>query len=106
MKVAPPSLLDCHWYASVVPVAVTLKVAVAGAVTVWSAGCTVIAGATGAGVTVSRAALLVTLPRLLLTTTRYKVPLWPSAVAPVSKLLFVAPAMAVKATPSALLDHW
>ena len=52
------------------PVAVTLKVAVAGAVTVWSAGCTVMAGATGAGVTVSSAALLVTLPRLLLTTTR------------------------------------
>ena len=69
-KVAPASLLDCHWNASVVPVAVTLKVAVAGAVTVWSAGCTVIAGATGAGVTVSCAALLVTLPRLLLTTTR------------------------------------
>ena len=52
------------------PVAVTLKVAVAGAITVWSAGCMVIAGATTTGVTVSSAALLVTLPRLLLTTTR------------------------------------
>ena len=47
------------------PVAVTLKVAVAGAVTVWLPGWAVIAGLTGAGFTVSVALLLVTLPTAL-----------------------------------------
>jgi hypothetical protein len=69
-NVSPPSVLTCHSYDGLVPVVVTLKVAVAGAITLWSAGCMVIVGATRAGVTVRTAALLVTLPRLLLTATR------------------------------------
>jgi hypothetical protein len=52
-----------------VPVAVTVNVAVCPAVTVWFAGCVVIAGATGAGFTVSVAALLVTVPAVFVTTT-------------------------------------
>ena len=44
-----------------VPVAATLKVAFAGAVTVVLAGWVLIEGATGAGFTVSAAGLLVTL---------------------------------------------
>jgi hypothetical protein len=46
-----------------------VNVAVCPAVTVWFAGCVVIAGATGAAFTVSVAAVLVTVPALLLTTT-------------------------------------
>jgi hypothetical protein len=46
-----------------------VNVAVCPAVTVWFAGCLVIAGATGAGFTVSVAALLVAVPAVLLTTT-------------------------------------
>ena len=49
--------------------AVTENVAVWPAVIVWLAGCAVIVGATGAGLTVSVAALLVMLPAALLTTT-------------------------------------
>jgi hypothetical protein len=52
-----------------VPVAVTLKVAVAGAVTVRLAGCALIEGATVAAFTVRVALLLVTLPAELVTTT-------------------------------------
>src|SRR5260221_551025 len=51
------------------PVATTVNVAVCPAVTVWLAGCVVIDGATAAALTVSVAALLVTLPAELLTTT-------------------------------------
>ena len=51
------------------PVAVTENVAVCPAVIVTLDGCVVIEGATGAGLTVSVAALLVTLPAELLTTT-------------------------------------
>ena len=57
------------------PVAVTEKVAVWPAVTVWLAGCVVIDGATGAAVTVSVAALLVTDPELSVTTTLNDAPL-------------------------------
>jgi hypothetical protein len=52
-----------------VPLAATLKVAAWPAVTVWLAGCVLIEGATGAGLTVRVAALLVALPAALLTTT-------------------------------------
>src|SRR5579862_694555 len=60
---------DCHWYDKLVPVAVTLNVAVSPAVTVLFAGCTVIDGATAALVTVSVAVALFVLPVELLTTT-------------------------------------
>jgi len=50
-------------------VAVTLKEMVWPAVTVWLAGWVVIEGASGAALTVRVAALLVTLPAVLLTTT-------------------------------------
>ena len=49
--------------------AATLKEAVCPAVTVWLAGWAVIEGATAAAFTVRVAALLVTLPALLLTST-------------------------------------
>jgi hypothetical protein len=52
-----------------------VNVAVCPAVTVWFAGCVVIVGATGAGFTVSVAALLVTVPAVLLTTTANADPL-------------------------------
>jgi hypothetical protein len=52
-----------------VPVAATENVAVWPAVTVWLAGCVVIDGATEVALTVSIAALLVTLPTELLSTT-------------------------------------
>jgi hypothetical protein len=65
--IAAPFLL--HWYVmGAVPLAVTVKEAVFPAITVWLAGCVVIAGATEALVTVSTAALLVALPAVLLTT--------------------------------------
>lgn len=50
-----------------VPVAATVNEAVFPAITVWLAGCVVMAGATTALVTVSTAALLVALPAVLLT---------------------------------------
>ena len=55
--------------------AATLKEAVCPAVTVWLAGWVVIEGATGAAFTVRLAALLVTLPAVLLTTTVNSAPL-------------------------------
>ncbi len=57
------------------PVAATLKEAVWPVVTVWLAGCVVIEGATRAALTVRVAALLVTLPAVLLTTTVNSAPL-------------------------------
>jgi hypothetical protein len=48
---------------------VTVNVAGCPAVTVWFPGCVEIAGATGAGFTVSVAALLVTVPAVFVTTT-------------------------------------
>ena len=64
--------------------AVTLKVAVWLAVTVWLAGCEVMDGATGAGVTVSVAGLLVKLPLLSVTTTVNWAPLSEAVVAGVA----------------------
>jgi hypothetical protein len=58
-----------------VPVATTVNVAVCPAVTVWFPGWLVIAGATGAGFTVSVAEALVTVPAELLTTTANADPL-------------------------------
>ena len=55
--------------AQLVPAAVTLKVAVAGAVTVAPAGCAVIDGALETAAIVSVAALLVTVPAAALSTT-------------------------------------
>jgi len=52
-----------------------VNVAVCPAVTVWFPGCVVIAGATGAGFTVSVAEALVTVPVELLTTTAKDDPL-------------------------------
>ena len=63
--------------------AATLKVAVAGAVTVRLAGWAVILGATGAGLTVKVAALLVTEPEALVTTHSNWVPLLAVVVAAV-----------------------
>jgi len=66
----------CHWKASgAVPLATTVNAAVCPAVTVWFPGCVVIAGATGAGFTVSAAEALVAVPAVLLTTTANADPL-------------------------------
>ena len=77
-----------------VPDAVTVKVAVWPALTVWLAGCAVIDGATGADVTVSVAALLVTLPAVLLTVTLNDAPLSEFVVAGVVYDAEVAPPIA------------
>jgi len=58
-----------------VPVALTLKVAVCPAVTVWLAGGDVIDGATAAAFTVRVALLLVALPAEFVTTTENRDPL-------------------------------
>ena len=57
------------------PVATTVNVAACPTVTLWLAGCVVIDGAAGFGLTVSVAALLVTLPAAFVITTRKDVPL-------------------------------
>jgi len=63
--------LISHWIVGAgVPVAATVKLTAWPAVIVCESGWVVNAGATGAGFTVSSATLLVTLPALLLTTTR------------------------------------
>ena len=62
------------------PVAVTVKVAVAPTVTLWLCGWEVTAGAVTTGVTVSEAALLVALPAELLTVTEKLEPLFEAAV--------------------------
>ena len=77
------------------PVAVTVKVAVWPAVTVWLTGCVVMDGPTGAAETVRVAALLVTLPVLLLTVTVNWVPLSDDVVAGVVYVEEVAPLIAV-----------
>jgi hypothetical protein len=58
-----------------VPDAVTEKVALCPAVTVWLTGCVVIEGATVAAFTVSVAGLLVALPAVFVTTTANCAPL-------------------------------
>ena len=70
-QVAPLSLDSCHCKLGVgTPLAATVKVAAAGAVTVCAVGCVVMAGACDAGFTLSVTALLVTLPLALLAMTR------------------------------------
>ena len=63
------------------PAATTVNVAVCPAVTVWLAGWVVIEGVAAAAFTVSVAALLVTLPAVLLTTTTNCSPLSAEVVA-------------------------
>ena len=55
--------------------ATTVNVAVCPEVTVWFPGCVLIVGATAPAFTVSVAAALVTVPAVLLTTTRNVAPL-------------------------------
>ena len=77
-EVAPPIAAPffIHWYVrAAVPDAVTAKVAVCPDATLRLAGCVVMDGATGTDVTVSVAALLVTLPAGLLTVTLNEAPL-------------------------------
>ena len=76
--------------------AATVKVAVAGAVTVTLTGWVVIVRADDAAFTVNVAALLVTLPAVLVTTHSYLVPLLAVVVAAVVYVAFVAPTIAVK----------
>ena len=77
-----PDVSLCHWYVGVgVPVATTVNVAGAGAVTVTLVGWVVIVGVAGVGLTVKVAGLLVTLPAELVTTHSYCVPLLAVVVA-------------------------
>jgi hypothetical protein len=62
-------------------------------VTVWLVGCVVIEGGTAAAFTVSVAVLLVTVPAVLLTSTRNVDPLSDVVVAGMVELEEVAPAM-------------
>jgi len=81
---APPLTLCIHWKVGAgVPVAATEKVAIAGAVTVELTGWAVKLGATGAGLTVKVAILLVTLPEALVMTHSNSVPLLAVVVAAV-----------------------
>jgi len=80
-----------------VPVADTLNVAVWPAFTVLLTGCEVIEGATAAAVTVKVAALLVAVPKLLVTVTVNCVALSELAVAGVVYEAAVAPLMAAPA---------
>ena len=75
------------------PVALTLKVAVCPAVTVWVAGCVVMDGATAAAFTVKIALPLVALPAELVITTEKVDPLSAVVVAGVVYELDVAPVM-------------
>ena len=76
------ALFRCHWYASgAVPVAATVKVAVAPAVTVAFAGCVVIDGATADELTVRVAVFEVAAPALFVTTHRNVAPLSAEVVA-------------------------
>ena len=88
------------------PVATTLKVAVAGAMTVMLlTGWLVMLGST-ATLTVKLAVVLVTLPAVLVTTHSYKVPLLAAVVAGVVYEALVAPVIFVNVTPSLLDIHW
>ena len=96
MSPQPAPLLSCHWNVGAgVPLAAALKVAAAGAVTAWLAGCWVMVAATGAGLTVSSAAVLVTLLEELLITTRRKRLLCATSTASKVNVAAVAPASSV-----------
>ena len=72
LQLEPLSVETCHWNVGVgVPLAATVKAASWPTATVWSAGWEVMLGATVAGLIVRVAALLVTVPALLLATQRY-----------------------------------
>ena len=89
------------------PVAATVNVAVAGAVTVVLTGCCVKTGLAGVGLTVKAAALLVTLLMEFVTTHLYCVPLLATVVAGVVYEALVAPPIAVKElSPGASCIHW
>jgi hypothetical protein len=63
VKVVLPAALICHCTVGVgFPLTAAVKLAVCPAVTDWLVGCVLIVGAASAAVTVSVAALLVTLP--------------------------------------------
>ncbi len=88
------------------PVAVTLKLASWSATTEASTGCTVMAGATGAGSTVSVAADEVSAaPSAGVTTTRNCAPLSASCVAGVTYCSAFAPATSAHAPPAELRCH-
>src|SRR5262245_65198810 len=93
--------LRLHWYAiGAVPAATTANVAICPSAIVTLRGWRVMVGATAAGVTVRRAALLLTLPALLDTTTANVAPL--SAIVLVNEnAALVAPAIC---RPSR--SHW
>jgi hypothetical protein len=78
-----------------------VNVAVCPAVTLWLVGCVVMDGASSAAVTVSVAALLVTLPIVLLTVTLNEEPLSEFVVAGVVYDDDVAPLIALP-----FLFHW
>jgi hypothetical protein len=81
------------------PEAVTLNVATAGSVTVWSAGCTAIDGDTGAGVTVSVTGVVVSDCPLADTTARYCAPFCVGVAPEMVSVVAVAPAMSAQTLP-------
>jgi len=104
---APGASLDHCKVGAGLPDAAAVNVAVAGAVTVWLAGCVVMVGAASGGLTVRVAADDVTEPTGLDTVTSYLVPLCAAVVAGVVNEVAVAPAIDVNdEAPGASLDHW
>ena len=118
IQVTPASVLCCHCTVGEgTPLAAAVKVAVAGATTATSAGCSVMLGATGAGLTVSVAPLLVASGFTPLLATALKTaPLQPIGTAVSVRAALVAPAtLAPVHTPLActpltrlapLMRHW
>ncbi len=71
-KVLPPSVLIYHWGVGVgEPLAAAVNVADWPTATVWLVGWVVMVGATGAGVTIRTAAVVVALPVPLVKTASY-----------------------------------
>ncbi len=86
------------------PSAPTLKLAAWPGLALWFAGCEAMVGATGARVTVSRAALLAAVPARLLTTARKRLPLSVSATLGSASVEPMAPATGSQVRPPSLLS--
>src|SRR5258708_981923 len=88
-KEPPPLVLTFDWTVGVgLPLAAAVKLALAPALAVWLLGCVM---TTGAVLTVSVAALVVTLPTLLVNTASYSLPFMPTVTALSVSVVEVAP---------------
>ena len=96
-----PMMPTCHCTVGVgLPLAAAVKVAVCPAVTVWLTGLVV---TTGTVLTVSVAAVLVAVPRLLVKTARYWLPFWVVVTLVRVSAVLVAPEMLANVLPPLVL---